>query len=279
MTNQVTAPSSSIIPMTYPQGGGPPRGILSPVESATAILGNCQEHQTQRMGRKKSKQRSLAVLLDLVAMAETSFSWLLSPRLYLPDANSVSESTAVQRQVESTLNEFILDVRVQFPTDQLPAEPGTETCIICELLHGPDPRPCYRSDSSQAEHSPHSPASDPPSCSHSGSYSIRGTGGGRFCWEQLPAPDGSVHLPAQLSPCWLPSYRVFLFVQSASYCSIRQHSPSPHRSMLSRILRQTESKRPHVPGSVQKNPFPPDTASMLLSCLLVSLCRRILALK
>lgn len=122
---------------------------------------------------------------------------------------------------------------------------------------------------SQAEHFPHSPAPGPRSCSRSGSYSIRGTAGGGFCREQLPAPGGSVHLPAQLSPPWLPSYRV-------SLCSERRNqAPSPDRSMLSGILRQTERKRPRVPGSVQKNPFPPDTASALLE----SLCRGILALK
>lgn len=153
MNNQVTAHSLIRLPCTFSPGTvcqhegsalASVRLYLPEVKSVTAIPGNCQEHQIQCMSRKKSKQRSLSVPLDLMTMTEMSFSWLLSLMMYFPDANSISETIVVtQRQVGSTLNEFILDVRVQFPADQLPAAPGSKTCIICELLYGLNPRSCY----------------------------------------------------------------------------------------------------------------------------------------
>lgn len=103
------------------------------------------------MSRKKSKQKSFSVLLGLMTMSDDR-SWLLTLMMYFPDANSISETTVVTgRQVGSTLNEFILDVRVRFPADQLPAVPGRDTCIICELFYGPNPRSCYRSSSKSSQ--------------------------------------------------------------------------------------------------------------------------------
>lgn len=139
----------------------------------TAAPGSRREHRTRCMSRKKSKQRSLSVLLDLMPMGEMSFSWLLSLVMYFPDANSTSGTPAVtQRRVGSALNEFILDVRARFPADQLPAVPGSETSIICEILYGPNPRSGYRSSSkpSQALSSQHGVGAVPgpgssPACS------------------------------------------------------------------------------------------------------------------
>lgn len=48
------------------------------VKCLTAIPGNRQEPQIQRMSRR-TQSRGVSVLSHLMAMSETSFSWLLSP--------------------------------------------------------------------------------------------------------------------------------------------------------------------------------------------------------
>lgn len=144
---------------------------------------------------KIQAEEPLSVLLDLMTTSEMSFSWLLSLVMYFPDANGISETTVVtQRRVGSTLNEFILDVRVRFPADQLPAVPGSETCIICELLYGPNPRSCYPSSSksSQALSSWHGVRavpgpSSPLLAAVTAITRFRGRGGGWVCWEPIPA--------------------------------------------------------------------------------------------
>lgn len=112
---------------------------------------------------------------------------------------------------------------------------------------------------SQAKHFPPStawrlcPAPGPPLLAAvTALTALRGRRGGGFRGERVPsplsraaeaAPGESIHLPALLSPCWLCSYRVFLFVQSANYCSVRWHLSSPNCSTLNRILKQIEMKR------------------------------------